>query len=135
MAKTTAMVLGWIFLVLGVLGFIPNPLVGEGALFHTDALVNIVHLVLGVILLWVVYKAVAKVGTVSWVLGVILVILAVLGFVSDSGMVLGLLEVNGAHNWLHLVLGLLLVWAGLSARKAAPAPMGGQTGGPMGGQM
>jgi hypothetical protein len=114
MGKKTAMILGWVLLVVGVLGFISNPLVGEGALFEADGTGNIVHLVSGIVLLWVAYKAAAKAGMVLKVLGAVYLILAVLGF---AGM--ELLLANTAHNALHLVLGAWMLWAGMKAGKGA----------------
>jgi predicted small integral membrane protein len=115
MAKNWAMIIGWVLLILGVLGFITNPLVGGTGYFHADAMHNIIHIILGGVLLWAAHKAPAKAHTaVKWV-GIILLVLAILGFVlvSGTGTLLGLAEINGADNWLHLVLGALLLWAGM----------------------
>lgn len=117
MGKKTAMILGWVFLVLGILGFIGNPLVGEEALFHTNGTHNLVHLIFGVLLLWVAYKATSKVGMVLKVLGVVYLLVAVLGLFMNP--VLGILEVNGADNVLHIVLGAWLLWAGIKEGKSA----------------
>jgi hypothetical protein len=122
MGKKTAMILGWVFLVLGVLGFFSNPLVGNGALFHADMNHNLVHLISGAILLWVAYKAANKSAMVLKVLGVVYLLVAVLGFFME-GSVLGLLEVNGAVNLLHLVLGVWLLVAGIKEAKRGVMPM------------
>jgi hypothetical protein len=52
MAKTLALVFGVVFVVAGILGFIPNPIVGRDALFHTNAVHNLVHLIIGAVLLF-----------------------------------------------------------------------------------
>jgi uncharacterized membrane protein HdeD (DUF308 family) len=121
MAKTLALVFGVVFILVGILGFVPNPLVGADALFATDALHNIVHILFGVILLVTAKKAPAL-----WllILGVVYLVLAVLGFllVPDEGALLGLVHVNTADHWLHVVLGVVLVAAGFFGKKqAAPA--------------
>lgn len=121
MGKKAAMIFGWIFVVLGVLGFIPNPLVGEGALFHTDANHDIIHLLFGVILLWVAYKKAASSAKALKVLGVVSLLLAVIGLL-DGNSILGLAEINGADNWLHIVLGVALLWVGMKAGKRSMAP-------------
>lgn len=116
MAKTWAMIFGWIFVVIGVLGFIPNPIVGEGALFHTDAMHDVIHLIFGAILLWAAYRAPEKSRPAMKWLGIVYLVLAVLGFLmignTGVGSLLGLAEINGADNWLHVVLGVALIAIG-----------------------
>jgi sugar phosphate permease len=125
MGKTYALVFGWLFVVLGVLGFFSNSIVGgaSGAWFAADTNHNIVHLLSGLILLWAGYKARARAGSVMKVLGVVYVLIAILGFfmTSDTGSLLGLVQVNHADHYLHLVLGILLFIVGLrSAKRVAP---------------
>jgi hypothetical protein len=119
MAKTLATVFGIIFVLVGLLGFVPNPLVGMGGIFETDMLHNLVHLLFGIILLVVAMKAVDKATLWLKILGVIYLILAILGFlmVPDGGALLGLVHANGADHWLHIVLGVVLVLAGFMAKK------------------
>lgn len=106
------LVLGIIFLIIGILGFIPNPFVGDGAIFQTGLAHNLVHLITGLILVLVSGKGSCR--AVLKVLGIIYVILALIGwFTAGSGTLLGFLSVNGADHWLHLVLGLLLFWGGI----------------------
>lgn len=116
MAKKFAMIFGWIFIVLGVLGFFANPVVGTaaGAWFMADTAHNLVHLISGIIFLWVAYGAADKAGTVLKVFGVIYLLVALLGFFSSTGSVLGLVMVNGADNWLHLIFGILFLWGAMS---------------------
>jgi hypothetical protein len=130
MAKKLAIVFGAIFVLVGVLGFVENPLVGEGALFHTDMLHNIVHLLFGVILLAVALKVPGKSAKWLKILGVVYLILAVLGFllIPEGGALLGLVEMNHADHWLHVVLGVALVAAGFwtvgrRSSGSAPSPM------------
>lgn len=129
MGKTIAMVVGWVFLVIGILGFIPNPLVGEDALFQTDLNHNIVHLLSGIIFLWVAYKASEKSTMLLKVFGVVYLLVAILGFfMADGGSILGLIEVNGADNWLHVLLGVVLLGAGLMGGKSSSMPMSNMGG-------
>ncbi len=115
MAKKFAMIFGWVFVVIGVLGFISNPIVSDapGALFHADTAHNIIHLLSGIIFLWVAYGAADKAAMVLKVFGVIYLLVAIIGFVSGES-VLGLFAVNAADNWLHLILALLFLWGGFS---------------------
>ncbi len=110
-AKTVALVFGIIFVIVGILGFIPNPLVGSGALFDTNTAHNLVHLIFGLILLWAAIWAPMQSALWLKILGVVYLLIALLGFVMTSPL-LGLVEINDADNWLHIVLGVVLVGAG-----------------------
>ncbi|MBX4189339.1 DUF4383 domain-containing protein [Candidatus Parcubacteria bacterium] len=129
MAKKFAMVFGWIFVVLGVLGFFSNPIVGKavGAWFAANTAHSVWHLVVGIVLLWVAYGMAEKAAMVLRVLGLIFVLIAIIGFFS-SGSVLGLIDANTADNWVTLVVGLLFLWGGMSksGMQQPSAPMGGQ---------
>lgn len=48
MTKRFAIILGTIFVLLGLLGFISNPFIGENALFATNGASNWLHLAAGV---------------------------------------------------------------------------------------
>lgn len=116
MAKKIGLTLGIIFVVVGLLGFISNPIVGDSGYFHTNTAHNIVHLASGIL-----FILLAGSGALSGVLklfGVVYLLVAVLGFMSESGMVLGLVEVNSADNWLHVVLGVVILAAGFKAGKS-----------------
>jgi hypothetical protein len=124
MAKTLAIVFGIVFVLVGLLGFIDNPLVGEGGLFHTNLMHDLVHIVLGLVLLYVAYKATAKTGLTLKVIGAIYLVLAILGFfmIPDGGALIGA-EMNGADHWLHIVLAIVLLGAGFMAKgKTIAAP-------------
>jgi len=121
----TLKVFGWIFLVLGILGFFSNPIIGSStsAWFHADLNHNLVHLITGLIMLWVAYKASAKVGVTLKTFGWIYLVVAILGFllVSGTGTLLGLVEVDGAGNWLHLIFGVILLWVAMKRGKKVEA--------------
>ena len=123
MAKKLAMVFGAVFVIVGLLGFIPNPIVGaEGALFETDLMHNLVHLLFGVILLVVAFKNEAASALWLMILGIVYLILAVLGFlmIPEEGELLGLVHMNHADHWLHVGLAVLLIGGSfLSKNKSA----------------
>jgi hypothetical protein len=121
MAKKLSLIFGIVFLVVGILGFIPNPIVGQEALFHADAAHNIVHLIFGIILTIIGAKSASKAGVALKISGVIYLILAIVGFISlgasgQTGDLLGLVSANSADNWLHLILGIALLGAGLAGK-------------------
>lgn len=125
MAKTLAIVFGIVFVLVGILGFVPNPLVGVGALFDTNHLHDLVHFVFGVILLAVAFMAPAMSGMWLKVLGVVYLLLAVLGFllIPNGGELLGLVHTNVADHFLHVVLGIVLLVAGFVGADAKPMAM------------
>jgi hypothetical protein len=131
MTKKLAILFGAVFVLVGVLGFIPNPIVGAGALFEANMAHNVVHLVVGIALLAVASKETSA-GLAMKVFGIVYLLVAALGFFMGSGMLLGILYVNSADNWLHVVLGVALLAAGFSGGKAAavPAVSGGIPGRP-----
>jgi hypothetical protein len=50
---------------------------------------------------------------------------------SGSGMLLGLVAVNSADNWLHLVLGVVLLLLSMGGKKAMAMPSAPTAGGQM----
>lgn len=122
MAKKLALVFGVVFILIGLLGFVSNPLVGMGALFEADMMHNLAHIMLGLILLLVALKAAGKSALWLKIIGVVYLVLAILGFlmVPDGGTLLGLVETNTADHWLHLVLGVVLVGVGFLGKGGAP---------------
>lgn len=132
MAKTLALVFGIVFVLVGLLGmFVPNPLVGPGALFDTNQAHDIVHLLFGIILLVVAFAAPMKSALWLKILGVIYLIVALAGFVMapGGGMLFGLIEANDADHWLHILLGIVLLLAGFmgkgGAKNMGSMPMAG----------
>lgn len=138
MAKTLAIIVGVILVVVGLLGFVANPLVGPGALFETNTVHDIVHLLLGAVLLIVGLAAAGQAQLWLKIVGVVYLLVAVLGFMMPSPL-LGLVAVNTADHWLHVLLGVILLAGGFIAkdgmtRGGMGAPMGSANP-PMGGGM
>ncbi len=122
MAKTFALIFGVVFLVVGILGYFPNPIVGESAFFHTDGVHNVVHLVSGVFFLLVAFFAPAYAAIGMMVFGVVYLLVAILGFIGMDP-VLGFIYVNRADNFLHLALGVVIGLVGLmSGKKGQSGP-------------
>ena len=47
--KTAAILIGIVFIAVGLLGFVSNPIIGESesAIFHADSVHNMVHIISG----------------------------------------------------------------------------------------
>lgn len=125
MAKTLAIIFGIIFVLVGILGFIGNPLVGMGAFFAANMLHNLVHLVIGLVLLGVAFWSPAQSALWLKIMGWVYLVVAVLGFllVSGTGDLLGLVTVNAADDWLHLVLAIILLVVGYKYASESAAPV------------
>lgn len=123
MAKTLTSIFGVIFALVGLLGFVSNPLVGAGAVFETDMMHNLVHLVTGLILLAVAFLASRSAALVLKVVGAVYLVLGVVGFYASGGYLLGLIASNGADNWLHLALGIVLLAVGFLSKGETEGSM------------
>jgi hypothetical protein len=117
--QMVALIFGAIYLVVGVLGFLPflggsytmtnHTLLG---LFDINLLHNLVHIVIGIAGL-AAAASVANSKMFCQVVGVILLLLGVLGvFVANP---LGLLHIGGLDIALHLVSGAVLAYFGFAA--------------------
>ena len=129
---TTAQLFGVVFLLVGILGFIPGitsdapgDFSGEGSeaellgIFSISILVNIIHLLFGLAGL-----ALARTweGARLYLIGagVIYLVVWVIGILGGLDWV----PFNDAENWLHFVLGIVMVGAGfLLSRDRARAAM------------
>ena len=121
MSKKLAVIFGVIFVIVGVLGFVSNPIVGRpitNALFATDALHDIIHIFVGVILIIAGSKSAGAARKALNVFGIVYLILALDGFLQTS--LLGFITANTADTYLHLVLGIVLLAVGMSGEKNAP---------------
>jgi hypothetical protein len=110
-AKTAAVVLGIVFLAVGILGFFPNPLISPTGLFAVNTAHNLVHLVSGAVLLAGAYSAFGASMALK-VVGVVYAAVAILGLVTGGNMLLGLILVNHADHWLHVGLSAVILAAG-----------------------
>ena len=116
--KTASLIIGVIFLLVGLLGFIPNPLFGKhDALFHTDTVHNMVHIVSGVLFLVFALFVPQSAALFMKIFGVIYFLLGVMGLLNigseGTTTLLGFLHVNGADNYLHIALGVIIFLAGM----------------------
>ena len=122
-AKTAALVIGVIFIAVGLLGFIDNPIVyhSETAMFHADTVHNCVHIVSGVLFVLIALAAPASAKGFLIFFGLVYLLIGILGLASfgTSGMgkILGFLHVNGNDNILHVGLGVVILLLGFTSRR------------------
>jgi 4-hydroxybenzoate polyprenyltransferase len=129
--QVAALLVGVVFLLVGILGFVPGittnyeQLEAAGhestaellGIFQVSVLHNIVHLLFGVAGLvlartWAGARAFLIGG------GVIYLVLWVYGLLIDHQSDANFVPLNDADNWLHLVLGLGMIGLGLALGRA-----------------
>ena len=121
--KIAALVIGFVFIAVGLLGFTSNPIIGpDHAIFHANTVHNMVHIVSGVLFVLVALAAPAYAGLFLRIFGVVYFLLGVLGLItigsSGMGELLGFLHVNGADNFLHIALGVIIFLAGYARGRS-----------------
>lgn len=119
--KTWAWIFAVVFLAIGILGFIPGITSDSGHLlgiFHVDAMHNIVHLLTGIIALFVAMGSGSSQKMFFKIFGVIYAIVAVVGLIQGDS-VLGLFVTNMADHILHIVVALIALYAGFGGGKKA----------------
>jgi hypothetical protein len=121
--RTASLLFGVIFIAVGLLGFVPNPIIANSsdAIFHADTVHSSVHIISGVLFLVFALASPANAGLFMKVFGTVYFLLGVAGLftIGSSGMtrLLGFLHVNGADNYLHITLGVAIFLAGLLKPK------------------
>jgi hypothetical protein len=130
---TAAKVVGAVFLLVGILGFIPGITSNYSSLsfaghmseakllgiFQVSILHNIVHILFGIAGLAMARRAdSARTYLVGG--GIIYLVLWIYGLVTSDQSSANFVPVNTADDWLHLVLGLGMIALGvvLSRRRA-----------------
>lgn len=131
-----AVAVGAVFLLVGVLGFIPGvttnyeALSGAGhesgalllGLFQVSILHNLVHLAFGAAgLLMARTVGGAKAFLIGG--GAVYLVLWLYGLLIDHDGPANFVPVNNADNWLHLVLGIGMIALGLIPLSGAKAPI------------
>ena len=115
--KNWAMLFGVVFVVVGVLGFVPG-VTSNGHLlgiFEVDTTHNVIHLLSGVIALLAAMGAAQYASLYFKVFGVLYALVTIAGFVQGD-TVLGVIGVNLADNVLHLVIAALALWIGFGMK-------------------
>ncbi len=109
MAKMYCQWVGIVLIVLGILGFI-----GSGDLLGANVrgLHSVIHLVSGVILAYLGFTG-TSIKTGAQVFGVVYTLVAILGFVGGT-TVIGLINTSSLYNVVHLVVGVLGLYAGFA---------------------
>jgi hypothetical protein len=129
--QTLALAVGAVFLLVGVLGFIPGitthydsmELAGHESraklldVFQVSVLHNVVHLLFGVAGIALSRRADTAFAYLVGG-GAIYVVLWIYGLLVDKQRDANFVPLNDADDWLHLVLGVAMIAMGLVGRNA-----------------
>lgn len=130
-ARTLAMAVGVVFLLVGVLGFVPGVTTDYDTMqfagheseakllgvFQVSILHNIVHVLFGVAGLAMGRKASSAVAYLVGG-GVVYLLLTAYGWIIDKTSGANFVPLNVADDWLHLGLGVGMVAMGVVGKKA-----------------
>jgi hypothetical protein len=118
MAKKLVTILGVVFLLIGVLGFIPG-ITTDGHLlgiFGVDAVHNVVHLLSGILALVFANRGELSAKAFAKVFGIVYGLVALLGLIAPGTLNM-IMHVNGADNALHVFLAVVFLAIGYSGRS------------------
>jgi hypothetical protein len=122
MAKTMAVLFGVVFLLVGILGFVPAVTKDEMLLgiFHVNAAHNVVHLLSGAVALFCGMTSVGASRNYFRIFGLVYGLVAVLGFMNpgEHTMLLGLISNNTADTWLHVAIAAVSLILGFMPASA-----------------
>ena len=121
MAKSVVTLISAVLVLVGVLGFFNDPVLG---IFEVDTVHNVIHLGSGLVGLIMASQGMA--ATFAKAFGAIYGLVAILGFMQHSGTgttkLLNLIEINHADNYLHVLLTVVLLAVGFM-REPTRAPV------------
>ena len=126
MVKGAAILFGVVFLVVGILGYVPaatsdmNGMPMLLGIFHVNSAHNVVHIASGIVFLLCGFSGAAASQLFFRIFGLVYALVAVLGFMKPEGPLLSLISNNVADTWLHvgLAAAMLIIGFLLPANKA-----------------
>lgn len=126
MAKQVCTILGVVFLLVGILGFVMPGLLGA----HLTMAHNIIHLVSGALALWLGLKgSLSGAKTFCLVFGLVYLLLGIAGFVAGTGddrmleLLPGQLMFGTVDHAIHVALGIIFLIGGLMTKASPTLPL------------
>ena len=127
--QTAAMAVAVVFLLIGIAGFIPGVTTDYDGMtfaghestamllgvFHVSILHNIVHLLFGIVGLGLA-RTVSGASAFLVGGGVVYAVLWLYGLLIDQDSAANFVPLNGADNWLHLILAVGMIGLGVALR-------------------
>ena len=122
MVKSAAVLFGIVFILIGILGFVPGVTNNEMLLgiFHVNAAHNVVHLLSGAVALFAGMTSVGASRMYFRIFGVVYGLVAILGLMNmgQHTMLLGLISNNDADTFLHIAIAAVSLLLGFMPAKA-----------------
>jgi hypothetical protein len=138
-ARLYCLLIGGVLVIAGILGFFYEASFAAGNKVVSDQVLgllavngwhNLVHLAIGGLLL---VAAGGAARSAAIFIGALYLVLAVLGFVAtgdggiafvaENGVLIDLVPVNDEDNWLHVILGVTGILAGLASGRRETRPV------------
>ena len=124
MVKTLGMLFGIVFLAVGILGFVPG-ISASGpdgmpmllGIFMVNTAHSIVHIASGTVFLIASMSGAGAARLWFQLFGIVYAIVAVLGFRTPNGMLLGVISNNPADTYLHVGLAVAMLLIGFATPK------------------
>ena len=129
--RTAAMLVGAVFILVGILGFVPGITTNSGDLeflghdsgaklldlFQVSILHNVVHLLFGIA--GIAAGRASASASRSYLIGggAIYIVLWIYGLLIDKTSEANFVPLNTADDWLHLILGVGMIGLGLALAK------------------
>ncbi len=120
MVKGAAILFGIVFLLVGILGYVPaatpdtNGMPMLLGIFHVNGAHNIVHLASGIVFLLCGFSGAGASRMFFRIFGVVYGLVAILGFAKGDGYLLGMIANNMPDVWLHVVLSVTMLIFGFA---------------------
>lgn len=118
MVKTAAILVGLVFLVVGILGFVPaatqdmNGMPMLLGIFHVNLAHNLVHLASGAVFLLCGMAGAGASRTFFKIFGIVYALVAACGFYYGDQALFGIISSNTADTWLHVGLAVVMLFLG-----------------------
>lgn len=109
MLASSAKIWGWIFVAIGILGFVPG-ITPNGHLlgiFHVNAAHNWIHVLTGIVALLCGYSSSHASRLYFITFGIIYALVALIGFAAGTEPVFGFIANNIADAWLHVSIAVV----------------------------
>ena len=114
--RIVALVIGIVFVLIGLAGFLVSSSMAVGNLlgFDVDLVHNLVHLITGIVALAAVYTGWSR--RFNQIFGIIYILVGLAGLIYpalySNGLLMGMMHVNAADHVLHLVVGIVAAAVG-----------------------
>lgn len=116
--RAFAYIIGIVFLIIGVAGFVPNLVIEEHlvVVFHVNFWLNTLHVASGIFALLAGFSPRVILRLYYQIFGVLYAILALLGFIYGEREILDFLASNSPDTWFHVIVAIACLILGYASR-------------------